>query len=98
MACVTAPGGPFLCRSADFLRLVFQHGIPACRRELLHPVFLSLIHISQVDALVDQAFTEMDDTKRGELVAEADKISREDYAYIPLSYGKGQSWFFPTFF
>ena len=25
---------------------------------------------AQVDALIDQAFTEMDDTKRGELVAE----------------------------
>ena len=41
---------------------------------------------AQVDALIDQAFTEMDDTKRGELVAEADKISREDYAYIPLHF------------
>lgn len=41
---------------------------------------------AQVDALVDQAFTEMDDTKRGELVAEADKIAREDYAYIPLHF------------
>ena len=40
----------------------------------------------QVDALIDQAFTEMDDTKRGELVAEADKIAREDYAYIPLHF------------
>lgn len=41
---------------------------------------------AQVDALIDQAFTEMDDTKRGELVAEADKIAREDYAYIPLHF------------
>lgn len=48
MACVAAPGGPFLCRSADFLRLVFQHGIPACRRELLHPVFLLVFFLSLV--------------------------------------------------
>ena len=41
---------------------------------------------AQVDALVDQAFVEMDDAKRGELVAEADKIAREDYAYIPLHF------------
>ena len=41
---------------------------------------------AQVDALIDQAFVEMDDTKRGELVAEADKIAREDYAYIPLHF------------
>ena len=41
---------------------------------------------AQVDALIDQAFTEMDDAKRGELVAEADKIAREDYAYIPLHF------------
>lgn len=52
MACVAAPGGPFLCRSADFLRLVFQHGIPACRRELLHSVFLLVFFLS----LVGEAF------------------------------------------
>jgi peptide/nickel transport system substrate-binding protein len=40
----------------------------------------------KVDALIKEAFTEMDDTKRGELVAEADKIAREDYGYIPLHF------------
>ena len=28
----------------------------------------------------------MDDTKRGELVAKAEKIARDDYAYIPLHF------------
>lgn len=41
---------------------------------------------AEVDALIDQAFNELDETKRGELVAEADKIAREDYAYIPLHF------------
>ena len=40
----------------------------------------------EVDALISQAFTEFDDAKRGELVAEADKIARDDYAYIPLHF------------
>ena len=40
----------------------------------------------EVDALISQAFTEFDDAKRGQLVAEADKIAREDYAYIPLHF------------
>ena len=42
----------------------------------------------EVDALISQAFTEFDDAKRGELVAEADKIARDDYAYIPLHFAR----------
>lgn len=40
----------------------------------------------EVDALIDQAFEEKDDEKRGELVAQADQIAREDFAYIPLHF------------
>ena len=39
-----------------------------------------------MEALISQAFTELDDAKRGELVAEAEKIARDDYAYIPLHF------------
>ena len=41
---------------------------------------------AEVDALIKEAYTEMDDTKRGELVAKAEKIARDDYAYIPLHF------------
>lgn len=41
---------------------------------------------AEVDALVDQAYAEADATKRGELVAAAEKIAREDFAYIPLHF------------
>ena len=40
----------------------------------------------EVDALIDQAFEEKDDEKRAELVAEADRLAREDFAYIPLHF------------
>lgn len=41
---------------------------------------------AEVDALIKEAYAEFDDTKRGELVAEAEKIARDDYAYIPLHF------------
>lgn len=41
---------------------------------------------AKVDALIDQAFTEMDDAKRGELIAQIDQIAREEYGYIPLHF------------
>lgn len=41
---------------------------------------------SQVDALIDKARVELDSEKRAEYVAEADRIAREDYGYIPLHF------------
>lgn len=41
---------------------------------------------AEVDALIEQALTELDDAKRGELVAQIDEIARADYAYIPLHF------------
>ena len=40
----------------------------------------------EVDALIKEAYNEMDTEKRGELVAKADKIARDEYAYIPLHF------------
>lgn len=40
----------------------------------------------KVDDLIRQAYGELDSTKRGVLAAEADKLAREDYAYIPLHF------------
>ena len=41
---------------------------------------------AKVDELIDKAYLETDDTKRGELVAEAEKIILEDYAFVPLHF------------
>ena len=41
---------------------------------------------AEVDALISEAFNEFDDARRGELVAKAEKIARDDYAYIPLHF------------
>lgn len=39
-----------------------------------------------IDALIDKASVELDGVKRAEYVAEADKLARADYAYIPLHF------------
>ena len=41
---------------------------------------------AEVDKLIDQAYAEIDETKRGEIVAKADQVAREDFAYIPLHF------------
>ncbi|MBT9779097.1 ABC transporter substrate-binding protein [Clostridium sp. MCC353] len=41
---------------------------------------------AEVDKLIDQAYAEIDETKRGEIVAKADQLAREDFAYIPLHF------------
>jgi peptide/nickel transport system substrate-binding protein len=41
---------------------------------------------SDVDDLLDKASVETDAAKRGDFVAAADKIAREDYGYIPLHF------------
>lgn len=41
---------------------------------------------TEVDAIIDKASLELDAVKRAEYIAEADKIAREDYAYIPLHF------------
>ena len=40
----------------------------------------------EVDALLEKAGVELDSDKRAEYVAEADRIAREDFAYIPLHF------------
>lgn len=40
----------------------------------------------EVDALIDKAFVEIDEAKRGELVAQADQLVRDDFGYIPLHF------------
>lgn len=41
---------------------------------------------AEVDKLIDQAYEEIDETKRGEIIAQAEKIARDDFAYIPLHF------------
>ncbi|MFA9422415.1 MAG: ABC transporter substrate-binding protein [Sedimentibacter sp.] len=41
---------------------------------------------TEVDALIDKASVELDGVKRAEYVAEADKLARADYSYIPLHF------------
>lgn len=41
---------------------------------------------AKVDELIAQAYAEIDETKRAELVKEAEKIARDDFAYIPLHF------------
>lgn len=40
----------------------------------------------EVDALIDQAYMEPDEGKRAEIIASADQIARDDFAYIPLHF------------
>ncbi|OUQ19806.1 hypothetical protein B5E84_05670 [Lachnoclostridium sp. An14] len=41
---------------------------------------------AEVDALIDQAYMEPDEGKRAEIIASADQIARDDFAYIPLHF------------
>ncbi len=41
---------------------------------------------TEIDAILAKANVELDADKRAEYIAEADKIAREDFGYIPLHF------------